>query len=353
METIRPIDVYHPGVQIDIRPFEDREKDAGCLGDIVYELGCYRYPDNGPVEYWYPCTYRKCMVYLWLERPNQTQDTIMFAMRYALHFKVEGVIVREYGKTRLVTEYEPCKPKPLDGKFNAIYQTVEFSELKFVSAITRNIDIVDYNGVKYVHKYMLPGSHQRSFETEFRHYLQIQQCEHVPSLIAIVRTYGAIRGLLMTYIEGQNLGDLSLTSPSDLLPITSKIINVAVELERLGYYDEDLKCHNIIRRKSDGEIFFIDFGGGSTQGFYPEESTWKIFSGIVEANDAIYILGRALLQLWTCPGGNTPEAGIPEGVPEPVRSIVYDCTVARKFESMEELQKTWCPVIERVISEGI
>jgi hypothetical protein len=48
-------------------------------------------------------------------------------------------------------------------------------------------------------------------------------------------------------------------------------------------------------------------------------------------------------------GGSTPEEGVPEGVPEPVRSIVYDCTVTRKFE---ELQTTWCPVMEQGISES-
>lgn len=55
------------------------------------------------------------------------------------------------------------------------------------------------------------------------------------------------------------------------MKVTYRIIEIAAGLEKVGYYDEDLKCQNIIRRRSDGALFFIDFGGGLTDGFYREE----------------------------------------------------------------------------------
>jgi hypothetical protein len=51
--------------------------------------------------------------------------------------------------------------------------------------------------------------------------------------------------------------------------------------------------------EKDGAIYFVDFGGGATKGFYPEESEWKILNEEVNTVDGIYILGKALWQLWT------------------------------------------------------
>lgn len=82
-----------------------------------------------------------------------------------------------------------------------------------------------------------------------------------------------MQGLFIPYIEGDNLWNVagSATLRPELLKITYRIVKIAARLERTGVYHEDLKCQNIIRRDSDGTIFFIDFGGGITEGFYREE----------------------------------------------------------------------------------
>jgi len=65
-------------------------------------------------------------------------------------------------------------------------------------------------------------------------------------------------------------------------------------LETIGYYNEDLKCENIIQQHSDGAIYFIDFASGFMKGFYSDESFRDLCSGKVDSNVEVYILGKTL-----------------------------------------------------------
>ena len=98
--------------------------------------------------------------------------------------------------------------------------------------------------------------------------------------------------LLISYVEGNNLWDEAIKSESELLDITYRIIEIAAGLEKVGYYNEDLKCQNIVRRRSDGALFCIDFAGGLTDGFFPEESLHDIMAEKMDPKDGIYILGK-------------------------------------------------------------
>jgi hypothetical protein len=184
------------------------------------------------------------------------------------------------------------------------------------------------------------GSLQSSFEREFQRYLDFRGCEGVPSLVAVVKRDGMIRGLLLSYIDGENLSQAKITSEAELHGLTYRIISVATQLEKIGYYNEDLKCNNIMRQRSDGAIYFIDFAGGLTEGFYPEESEYDLCCGKVDPKDALYILGKTLWQLWI---NDIPTNVLPDGIPDPPRSIIYDCCVARKFNSIAEMQQAWYP----------
>ena len=183
---------------------------------------------------------------------------------------------------------------------------------------------------------------QVSFEREFRNYLRLQECEGVPSLVAVVRRDGMIRGFLISYIDGKNLGEARIASETELLAVTSGIISRAAGLETVGYYNEDLKCENILRRQSDGAIYFVDFAGGLTEGFYPEESFRDLCRGKIDPNVGVYILGKTLWQLWT---RDIPSNEVPDSIPDPVRNIIHDCCIARKFDNIKELQKAWSLVI--------
>jgi hypothetical protein len=280
-----------------------------------------------------------------------SQDTIRHAMQYALEHMLDGVKALQTSETRWMTEFSACGAKPFDDSaFNAEYRTVDFTELTTISSITENVHIVDFQGTKYVHKATRQGSLQSNFEKEFRHYIQLESCEGVPSLVAIVKRNGMIRGLLISFIDGEDLYKWVITSAAGedldkaisaaaLLAITYQIISIAAGLEKVGYYNEDLKCQNIVRRRSDGAIYFIDFAGGLTEGFFPKKSWFKLCCGDVAPKDGIYILGKTLWQLWTM---GVPNNELPDSIPEPARSIIHDCCVACKFTSIQELRRSWC-----------
>lgn len=82
-----------------------------------------------------------------------------------------------------------------------------------------------------------------------------------------------IRELLISFIDGENLEKTAIASETDRLAVTDQIISIAVSLEKVGYYHSDLQCRNIIRRQSDGAIYFIEFGGGITYDFHPKNQS--------------------------------------------------------------------------------
>ena len=315
------------------------------LGRGVDELGHYQHPQGGPNEFWYNCAIRKSIVYLWFDATLIRRSDINAAMRYALDNGVDGVTVRTItmpgGGRKL--EFATRAARPLeDGAFNADYKTVDFTDLTTIFSITHNVHVVMFQGAKYIHKSTFRGSSQSSFEKEFDHYVKYQRCQGLPSLAAVVKREGMIRGLLLSYIDGENLGAAAIKSESLLLDITYRIIAIAAGLEEVGCYHYDLKCANIIRRRSDGAIYFIDFGPGATEGFFPEEAEDDIFFGRPNPPAGIYILGKTLWQLWTDAAG-IPGKELPDSIPEPAHSIIYDCCVGRKFNSIAELQKVSCP----------
>src|SRR5208282_1340605 len=152
----------------------------------------------------------------------------------------------------------------------------------------------------------------------------------------VVKCKGVVQGLLIPYIEGDNLWEARIRSEAELVGMTYRIIEIAAGLEKVGYYDEDLKCQNIVRRRSDGALFFIDFAGGLTEGFYREKSFDDLVMGKINGKDAIYILGKTLWQLWTLEHPRE-EDKLPDRIPEAARKIIYDCCIATTHNTIEEL----------------
>jgi hypothetical protein len=69
-----------------------------------------------------------------------------------------------------------------------------------------------------------------------------------------------------------------------------------VDLEKHGYYPQDLKCSNLIL--DDGHLWVIDLGSGLTLGMYRLEAEKNILFGNVEARDMLYTIGKTVWQLW-------------------------------------------------------
>src|SRR5579862_2914876 len=112
--------------------------------------------------------------------------------------------------------------------------------------ITNNVHIVTYQNIRYVYKFMWRQSYQESFEKEVERYIRLRECDGVLQLKAVVIRNGVVQGLLIPYIDGEDLWTAARTSEPELLSITYRIIGIAAGLENVGFYHEDLKCQNIV-----------------------------------------------------------------------------------------------------------
>src|SRR5204863_4347484 len=113
--------------------------------------------------------------------------------------------------------------------FNADYRTIDYDQLMFAHALTQNVHVVQFEGERYAYKFMIRSSNQGTFEKEFQHYVQVQGCDGVADLAAVVTRQGRIRGLLMSFIDGQNLAD-KIPGLDQLWDITHQILTVATVL---------------------------------------------------------------------------------------------------------------------------
>jgi serine/threonine protein kinase len=192
---------------------------------------------------------------------------------------------------------------------------------------------------------MTSKCHQFTFETEVENYRKLTGVPGIPTLKAVVRKDGLIQGLLRSYIEGLDLWSTvengELRDEALLLDITYRIIHIASNLEQCKFYHEDLKCSNIVRRHTDGELYFIDFGGGLTEGMYREERVFSTSYNGPDASDALFTLGRTLWELWAA---ESPWKGAPLDRLENqiARNIIRDCEEGN-VESIIHLSERYCP----------
>lgn len=309
------------------------------LGEISDEISRYCHTGDVRAEYWYNCVVRGCTVYLVFTPAPKSRLSIKEALHFALDNDALGVeITWENGDQNKDAQRKVCPPRPLqEGAFRAEYRTIDYGQLTFVKELSINVHLVEYKGVKYAYKFIEFWGFQDDFEREFSNYVKIRGCEGVPELVAVVRKDGLIRGLLITYFEGQVLCEKP--APRHELPkIVDRIITIAESLEEVGFYHTELKGRKIIRRESDGQIFFIDFAPDFTPGFtnvWRDESTrLKCLQGKAEGYDMLYILGKTIWELWI---ENYPIHHM-EIIPEPFQSLVKDCCIKRPFNSIKELR---------------
>ena len=318
------------------------------LGHPCDEISSYHFPKHEDgAEFWYNCALRKLVVYLSFNRPPYIHTHIEDALKFAADNDLDGVRINyslvgddiQRAAAWQTPEMIPSIPQPVQERaFNADYRTVDYDALIFSHALTQNVHVVRFEGERYVYKFMIRSSNQDTFEKEFQHYVQVRECDGVPNLAAVVTRHGRIRGLLLSFIDGQNLAD-EVPRPEQLWDITLQILAVAAGLERVGFYHTDLKCLNIVRRHSDGKIFFIDFGGGLTEGWYKPGSDFKLLFRPVEARDALYILGKTLWELWT---SDIPEGELPTSILEPAQKIIVDC-ISERYNSIKDVRIKYCP----------
>jgi tRNA A-37 threonylcarbamoyl transferase component Bud32 len=306
---------------------------------MAEEIAWYQYPDNKQHDLWY--RHRKTGRTVYLHFPDRWEGyEPEFAFKVAIEkdtsalrvtrkcFESDLVDNPQYRRLRDRLIFEVCEYKPYVPHFNTDFVSVDHDELVDVKEITHNVKVVSFRGQQFVHKFITPGRYQNSFEAEVENYKKLAGAQGVPHLTAVVRKKGLTQGLLMSYIDGIDLWsavyDAGMRDERFLLDVTFKLIRLAADLERRDFYHEDLKCTNVVRRHADGQLFFIDLGGGLTEGMYRLGREIVLHTQGPDASDALFTLGRTMWELWAA---DSPRKGAPlDRIPnETVRDIIRDC----------------------------
>ena len=312
----------------------------------------YPHPQQNRYELWCQCPTRSCTVYLEFLDGWESILDVRRALKAAREWNTCAVRMTrnrpassENPGQHCHFEFSICEFKPYQPQFNSDFAAVDHTELIDVKQLKDNVKVVSFRGEQFVYKFMTPRSHQMSFETEVKNYEKLTGATRIPTLRAVVRKAGLIQGLLISYIEGLDLWDLvengEFRDEEQLLEITYKVIHITADLEQLDFYHEDLKCRNLVRREADGELYFIDFGGGFTEGMFRDERYASICYNGPDASDALFTLGRTLWELWVA---ESPWKGAPlERVQNEIaRNIIRDCEET-KVENIIRLSKRYCP----------
>jgi serine/threonine protein kinase len=301
--------------------------------------GQYQYP-NGTCDFWYRCRKRCRLIYFNMDSVRDWEETdANFALKESLRLDTEGMSITQkldlMGSDQRVRRRDrlvlvECAFKRYEPHFNSDFDTIDYQDLVEIKDLTPKAKVVSFEEKKFVYKFMTSGCLQSTFEHEVENYRKLDGISGLPLLRAVVRKSQLNTGLLISYIDGPNLWKMVEEGPLKdellLLDITKKIVHVAANLEAHDFYHEDLKCSNIIREKSSGEIYFIDLGGGRTEGMYREQrENWV---APAQAVDAVFTLGRTIWELWTgaIPRDSFRVDRVRNGK---IRAIIEDCEEGR------------------------
>jgi len=327
---------------------------------MLRSVGRYDYPDKRRFDLWYQCPIRSSTVYIAFEDGWESEEEVRHALNVALKkeicaIKVTRIYVEStkdngpqftHASQRL--KFSACQFKPYQPHFNSDFVAVDHKELAHIKDLKSNVAVVSFRGEEFVYKFMTPKCYQNSFETEVENYRKLEGVEGVPRFKAVVRKAGLIQGLLMSYIDGIDLWSAvqngSIWDEETLLDITYKIIRVAANLEQHKFYHVDLKCGNIVRQDLDGEVYFVDFGGGWTDGMYREERFHHISRKGPDPRDALFTLGRTIWELWAA---DHPfrDASLDRVENDTVRNIVRDCDEGN-VDNIVQLCALYCPLLK-------
>lgn len=216
-----------------------------------------------------------------------------------------------------VSPYEPAFIAPSD------ISIVRRADLFVRHKIKLGVDVVEYEGRKYIHKYMTASSTRYSFEVEIQNYSRTLDSPFVPKLHYIVTHREENRGFLIEFIHSSALDEAQLTVP-ERYSATKSLLEAVTDLEKRGYYPVDLKCSNLLLDKNQ-KVYVIDLGVGFTPGMYRPEAEEHIMRGGINGREMLYMLGRTLWQLWD--DEFSPELRVPaEGMlPQVIEKMVQDC----------------------------
>jgi serine/threonine protein kinase len=309
------------------------------LNDVVNILSSSRHEYDGTSSYWWRIKASGEVLYGSFDVLSPSDDQSLRVVLFASNCPSRAACMTD-GKISSAEWIAPMKPPfaaPLE------LPRIDREQLQRVKRLTNSVEIVLYNRRRYIHKYMDCLSQPCSFESEIMHHGRVHGTRFVPTLFGVVIYEGKNRGLLTEFIDGENLMELSSKfDQSQLYVITALILEAIADLEMRGYYPQDLKCANIVRRHRDGSLFVVDLGDGFSEGMHLREAVKASASVSILAKHMLYTLGRTLWELWIddIPAvEETKEA--PDGFPSLIRSLVDNCCLGGSFKTVAEVKEAY------------
>lgn len=310
---------------------------VNSFDDVVSLLSSSRH--DGTSRYWWRVKESGEVLYGKFDIPSPSKDVRFRVLLYASQSLTRAAQITddEISSIEWVDPMKPpfVAPSPIP--------RIASEELHMVKHLTRSVEIVQYNGMHYIHKYMNYLSQPSSFEYEILHHQRVCGTSFVPRLCNVVTSHGKNRGLLLEFIDGDNLSELSgIVDRSTLYSITATILEAITDLEMRGYYPQDLKCANVVMRHSDKSLFVVDLGDGFSEGMHLQESVQAFGKGSIVAKHMLYTLGRTIWELWiddVPPDDETKEA--PNTLPPLIRTIINDCCRGVRFKTISEAKEAY------------
>lgn len=317
--------------------------------DVVCITSKYR---CGIDQWWWRVKDTEDILYATFESANPNRQVREQAVLAAYSSTTKGVAVTRVGINEIAWV------SPLESAFNApaYIPTVRRDELKVLRKIQRGVDVIEYKGSKYIHKYMTPSSTRLSFEVEIQNYERTSDSPFVPKLYNVVTQHGENRGLLIEFISSPVLAEVQLTK-SDKYLATKLILDALTDLEKRGYYPQDLKCCNLLIDSENQKLDIIDLGCGLTPGMYRPEAENDILMGKMKSKDMLYTLGRTVWELWDDEYEYSTEQRVPiEGsLPPVIENIVKECCSEELDPTLRvvDVQEKYRLCLEEIAKESV
>lgn len=292
--------------------------------------------EKGACKYWWRVKSTGAVLYgkFDIESPNPALQLRVASFASQIPSRAAECVGNRVSPTDWIDPMGPPFTAPIG------YPCIDRGELEFVRRLTSTVDIVRFEGKTYVHKYMDFFSCASSFEFEIKNHHLVSGSRFVPKLWSIVRQDHHNRGLLLEFIDGANLSELSTNSDGmQLRSITASILELVADLETRGYYPQDLKCSNLVSRQRDRSLFVVDLGSGFTHGMHMRDATRR---SPILAEHMLYTLGRTVWELWLddAPPDDEKEAA-PARFPPLIRSLVDECCLRKPFRSVAEVRDAY------------
>jgi len=216
---------------------------------------------------------------------------------------------------------------PFGDPFNAPdhIPRIRRDDLAIIRQIKPGVDVVNYGGNSFVHKYMTYFSEAFSFEIELANYAKAAGSQYIPNLCYIVTHKDVNRGMLIEYLPSESLHNV-LLAPSEKYAASAYLLDALSDLETREYYPQDLKLPNILFSRDRRMVHIVDLGTGVTEGMYREGSEWRLLHGNANSRDICYAFGKTLLYLFSEEDSDeeSEEKAI-ESLPPLIRTIVVEC----------------------------